>query len=169
MSMGEARAEARPWYREPWPWLLMAGPAVVIAASIATLALAMRGGDSLVAGDYYQQGISINRVLAREHLAHELNIGAVAEFAGTRIRVKLASPLPAPASLRLRMQHPTRASDDREVRLSALGGGLYAGESDEALPDAQGRELVIEDTAAGWRIAGVIGRGDRTARLLASP
>lgn len=160
---------ARPWYREPWPWLLMAGPAVVIAASFVTLALALRGGDALVADDYYQQGLAINRLLARDRRAHELHITAVAEFAGGEVRVRVNSPIPAPPLLWLHIQHPTRARDDREVRLSARGAGLYAGESDERLPDAQGRQLVIEDRPGGWRIAGVLERGRNAARLDASP
>ncbi len=161
-------AAERVWYREPWPWLLMAGPAVVIVASAVTLGLALRSNDSLVAGDYYQQGLSINRLIARENRAQELHIGAVAEFAGSEVRIKLDSPLPAPASLRLQIQHPTRASDDREVRLSANASGLYAGDCAESLPDAIGRQLVLEDPAAGWRIAGALARGENTARLEAT-
>ncbi len=159
----------RAWYREPWPWILMAGPAAVIAASAATLALALHSNDSLVAGDYYQQGLSINREIARDRRAHELHIAAVAEFARTEVRVRLASPLPEPHLLRLHIQHPTRASEDREVRLTSLGGGRYAGDCGEVLPDAMGRELVIEDAAAGWRIAGALARGKNAARLEAAP
>ncbi|MCQ9616759.1 FixH family protein [Paenalcaligenes niemegkensis] len=32
----------RPWYREPWPWILMAGPAIVIVACIITISLALK-------------------------------------------------------------------------------------------------------------------------------
>ena len=31
-----------PWYREPWPWILMAGPAIVVVAGFATLFIADR-------------------------------------------------------------------------------------------------------------------------------
>lgn len=167
--MNPPSLDARPWYREPWPWLLMAGPAAVIVASLATLVLAVQGSDALVAEDYYQQGLAINRLLARDRRAHELHIAAVAEFAGGEVRVRLASPLPPPAQLRLHIQHPTRASDNREVRLLPRGAGVYAGESGEPLPDAQGRQLVIEDRPGGWRIAGVLERGQSAARLQASP
>jgi hypothetical protein len=30
-----------PWYRHRWPWLLMLGPAIVVIAGVATLALAI--------------------------------------------------------------------------------------------------------------------------------
>jgi len=32
-----------PWWREPWPWLLMAGPFVALVACIVTIALALDG------------------------------------------------------------------------------------------------------------------------------
>ena len=39
---------SKPWYREPWPWILMAGPAIVVVAGIATAWLAVRSNDGLV-------------------------------------------------------------------------------------------------------------------------
>ena len=50
-----------PWYREPWPWLLMAGPAVVVVAGLFTAWLAVVHEDGLVADDYYKQGLGINK------------------------------------------------------------------------------------------------------------
>ena len=54
---------SRPWYREPWPWILMAGPAIVVVAGAVTLWLALASDDGLVAQDYYKRGLAINRVL----------------------------------------------------------------------------------------------------------
>jgi hypothetical protein len=34
-----------PWWRVPTVWLVIGGPAVVVVASIATLVIAVRGGD----------------------------------------------------------------------------------------------------------------------------
>ncbi|WP_427911344.1 nitrogen fixation protein FixH [Ramlibacter sp. MMS24-I3-19] len=38
----------RPWWRHGHLWLVIAGPAIVVLASIATLVLAARGADPLV-------------------------------------------------------------------------------------------------------------------------
>lgn len=32
----------RPWWREPWPWLLMAGPLLTAVGCVVTIALAVR-------------------------------------------------------------------------------------------------------------------------------
>jgi hypothetical protein len=44
-------AAAKPWYHEPWPWILMSGPAIVVVAGIATAVIAVRTADPIVA-DY---------------------------------------------------------------------------------------------------------------------
>ena len=41
----------RPWYFHRWPWILMAGPAAVVAAGIVTAVLAVATADPVVA-DY---------------------------------------------------------------------------------------------------------------------
>ncbi|RPI42555.1 MAG: hypothetical protein EHM59_17550, partial [Betaproteobacteria bacterium] len=51
----------KPWYREPWPWLLMAAPAAAVLAGAVTLALAIQSYDGLVAEDYYKQGLAVNQ------------------------------------------------------------------------------------------------------------
>ena len=66
-SFRAERAVAR-WYREPWPWLLMAGPLVVVAASLASAWIAVKSDDGVVADDYYKQGLAINRKLPRANV-----------------------------------------------------------------------------------------------------
>jgi hypothetical protein len=38
-----------PWYRHRWPWLIMSGPAIVVVAGIATMVIAIRTADPMVA------------------------------------------------------------------------------------------------------------------------
>ena len=47
-------------------WLVIAGHAVVVVAGFTTLWLALANPESLVAEDYYRQGIEINKTLAAE-------------------------------------------------------------------------------------------------------
>jgi uncharacterized protein len=67
---------AGPWYREPWPWLLMAGPVAAIVAGIATAWIAIVHQDGLVADDYYKEGLAINRTIARHEAAVRLGVVA---------------------------------------------------------------------------------------------
>jgi len=155
--------ESMPWYREPWPWLLMAGPAVVVVAGIYTTVLAVRTDDGLVAEDYYKQGLSINRQLARGDYARAKNISANAEFAGDSVRVAVSADTPLPQTLKLHIVHPTRAGEDREIVLVASRAGEYAGKL--PLLSHEARQLVLEDPVSTWRIEGNLDKTGGVAHL----
>ena len=113
-----------PWYRQPWPWFLIALPATAVIASIATAIIAARGFDGPVAADYYKQGLAINDEVARAQLARDLGLVARIELAGItdgdRVRVELdvGRALPPEAAVRLRLVHPGRPGEDRTAVLS---------------------------------------------------
>jgi len=146
------RSRAKPWYREPWPWLLMAGPAAVVVAGFFTMALAFRTEDGLVADDYYKQGLAINRVLRRDERARELGLRAVVSFSDARVRVVLRGGNEAPPELRLRFVHPTRGGRDRSVSLRSTAPGVYEGSVAGIYGEA--RRLVLEDVGSAWRLIG---------------
>lgn len=140
-----------PWYREPWPWLLMAGPAIVVVAAMVTLWLAIRSDDGVVADDYYKRGLVINRMLEREQRAAALGIGAdLAIAADGAVRVEVAGGADAaPAeTLRLRLTHATRAGMDVSAVLQRGADGAYRGRVE--LPPA-GRWLVVLE-GDDWRL-----------------
>ena len=55
-----------PWWTFGYVWLVIAGPAAVVLASIATVWLTLAFPETLVAEDYYRQGLDINRTLATQ-------------------------------------------------------------------------------------------------------
>ncbi len=138
-----------PWYREPWPWLLMAGPAAVIVAGAATIWIAVASADGLVAEDYYRQGLAINKVLAREETARRLGITAEILLERDLLSVNLKGE--QPEALFAHLAHATRAGHDLRVRLAPAGQGVYRAEL-PPLPAGRWR-IVIEDPRATWRIA----------------
>jgi len=140
-------AERCPWYREPWPWLLMAPPAAAVLAGIATVWIAMASADGLVAEDYYKQGLGINKVIAREERARALGLSAQVEMAAGRIRVRLEGA--APPALFAHLAHRTRAGYDQRLRL-ARGAGAYEAEMAPLAPG--GWRVSIEDPQGSWRI-----------------
>ena len=145
---------ATPWYREPWPWLLMLGPAVVIVAGFVTLILALQSNDGLVADDYYKQGLAINRTMARDARARAMHYRAqlTLEREKRRVRVILSGVGALPDALRLRLIHPGRSSADEAVALRPRGAGVYEGEYRRELTGR--RHLILEDQPATWRISG---------------
>jgi hypothetical protein len=154
----DTHAPARRWYREPWPWILMAAPAAAVLGGALMIGLAVQSSDGLVADDYYKQGLAVNQQLARVQAAHALGIAAELEVdaaAGGPVELRLqAAADVAPAALNLVLSHPTRAGLDQRVRLVAAGEARYVGRSGALAP---GRwHVVVEDDGRGWRIAGTL-------------
>lgn len=155
---------SRPWYREPWPWLLMAGPALVIVAGAVTTAIAVQTSDGVVADDYYKQGLGINRTLARDARAEALHVKADVQFneERARVRVRLAGET-RPPQLKMTLVHPTRAGGDQALPLTHVGGGVYDG---GLVPPHVGTwRLRIEDSDGAWRLTGMWRTADATATL----
>jgi len=148
-------AVALPWYREPWVWGIIGGPALVVVAGVYTLWLAVASNDGLVADDYYKRGLAINQVFTRERAAEVAGYEARLMFTadGGRARVLLTGR-ELPAALKLRLVHPTRAGMDYTARLSSAGNGVYEGVV-EAL--GAGRwQVVLEDEQSLWRLSGEV-------------
>jgi len=147
---------ANPWYREPWPWLLMAGPFAVVIAGFVTLWLAIRSNDGLVNDHYYQKGLAINQTLARNARAQALGLTAGISLTVSSIAVRLTAAAPGfvpPPALRVTVSHPTRAGLDQRVVLP-LHNGSYRGSF--RLPAAGHWVVTIEDSAGTWRLEGNI-------------
>jgi len=146
--------QTRPWYREPWPWLLAAIPFATVIAGGVTLSLAISTEDSLVADDYYKRGLAINRDIAREQAANRLGIDVRLRFTATDGRVTATLPVgaPQPAALVLRLQHPTRSTMDITARLDRVSPDIYAG-AVRPVPATHWR-VTVEDSEGVWRLSG---------------
>ena len=140
----------QPWYRDRWPWILMAGPAFVVIGGSYAMWLAKTTEDGLVADDYYKRGMAINRTLERFEHAADLQLGAIVGVSAEgNVRVSLSGAEQfAPASVRLRLVHPTRAGLDRSAELVSAADGVYVGKT---IPTGGGRWLLIVETDT-WRL-----------------
>ena len=138
----------KPWYREPWPWILMSGPAAVIVAGAFTTWIAVSTSDGLVADDYYKRGLAVNAVIRREQAAAQRGIEARIERAAGMMRVRLSGD--APAALFASLVHRTQAGRDLRLRLERVGEGVY----EAALPPLPaGRwRVILDDPRGEWRI-----------------
>ena len=146
MKTNDARAQ--PWYREPWPWILMAGPAAVVVAGLVTAWLAVRSDDGLVMDDYYKEGLAINMTLGRSDTAARLGVRAELHLVDGGVRVRLAGA--GSGALRLQLAHPTRAGMDQRLQLTMVEPGVYTG---RLQPLLAGRWHVLLEQG-DWRLAG---------------
>jgi len=137
------------WYRQRWPWLLIAGPLVVVVASLASAWIAAHSDDGLVAEDYYKQGLLINQKLARTPRAANLPPEAtISVEPGGVVRVRLQSPPAAPSLLKLTLARPGLLHHNHVVQLARIDSRDWTGAMPELVP---GRWLVTLESDA-WRL-----------------
>jgi hypothetical protein len=140
---------ARRWYREPWPWLLMAGPLVVVAASLASAWIAVRSDDGVVADDYYKQGLAINRRLQRADADPARHLGAtIAVTTQGEVRVLIEGLVDAPRELRLQLARPGAATGNAIVHLRPGPDGEYIG----VLPEQTSGRWIVTLESGTWRL-----------------
>ncbi|MDD1780725.1 FixH family protein [Enterovibrio sp. ZSDZ35] len=116
----------KPWYKQFWPWFLIALPGTVVVASLFTFTLFSKNQVSLVAEDYYKEGKGINQDLTRLRKADELNISAFLSTEQERVIFALdKGELTQYPTLRVTFQHRTLANKDIEQMVNADATGNY--------------------------------------------
>jgi hypothetical protein len=146
--------DTRPWYREPWPWILAAGPFIVVVAALYTAWLAVVSNDGLVTDDYYRKGLSANQTIARSEQATKMGLVAGVRIVGDTLSVRMEArdkSFVMPPTLALTISHPTRAGLDQS-RVLVKNGDVYSGEV--RLPAAGHWLVLLEDERKTWRLMG---------------
>lgn len=160
---------ARPWYREPWPWILAAGPFIVVVAAFYTAWLAVKSNDGLVTDDYYRKGLAVNQTIARSDQATKIGLVAGIRITSEAISVRLEAADKSfimPPTLAVTVSHPTRAGLDQSPLL-VRNGELYSGEI--RLPAAGHWLVLLEDEPKTWRLMGNIVLPANGETLIGSP
>lgn len=160
-ASGPQREDSEPWYRQFWPWFLIALPGSVVIAGISMVVVANRHADDLVVDQYYKDGLAINRQLEKQARASEIGIDADLLLVDERVQVRLtgeATDTVAPLTLGLRLSHPLEADRDFSVTLDRVAPALYVG----ALPSpaAVNWHWTLEPDSERWRLDGSLGAGD---------
>lgn len=154
--MRPPREDTKPWYRQFWPWFLIALPGSVIIASMVTIWLAASSSDSLVRDDYYKEGLAINQERAREHIAASLGVQLVFDYdlATGLVTAHLNdAPVGNITHLNLSLVHPTLSGKDANTELVPVGERQFAGKIEL---EAGGIDWHVVVTPPGetWKLRG---------------
>lgn len=152
MSIAEM-SEKRPWYAEPWVWLMITFPMMAVIGGMITIYLAVSTSDGLVVDDYYKRGKAINVDLARDRAAARYGLQAHIDIDLRNNRVKLQLDATAdvrPDAVQLSLLHPTRAGHDQVLLLQRAADGVYSSGMDEL---TRGK-WYLQLEAGDWRLFG---------------
>lgn len=144
---------SKPWYRQFWPWFLIALPATSVVVGLTMLGVSIINQDSLVQDDWYKDGKAINQSLARDTEATRLGISAELKIdvmtGDITVHTLDNGEFHPPSSLVLIFSHPTLAAQDQKIALSRQDGdGIYRGTLEHGL---SGR-YYIELSTTDWRL-----------------
>lgn len=162
---------AKPWYREPWCWLVLAPLLLAVLGSIFAGVLAYKGADDRVVDDYYRVGKGINNQFEADKRAVALGLTAEVVFDTQTGEVWLSlQGLPdTQTPLDLVLSHPFKAALDQTLRLKPVSQGRYRADLANL---ALGRWYLslspaVLDDAHGWRLLGEINlQNTQTVKLL---
>lgn len=144
--------DSEPWYRQFWPWFLIALPGTVVIASFFTLWLAIKSPNPLVVDDYSRIARSTERRMERDQAAAALGARAELRFLANAglVEVRLQPASLVPESLELRLSHPLLEHRDLVVPL-ARSPDAWSGR----LEPLEGRwYLQLYPGDRSWRLSG---------------
>jgi hypothetical protein len=118
----------RPWYKEFWPWFLIAVPVATLIMGGVLLKLAISTEDSLVVDDYYKEGKAINATLDKQAIAKKKNITTDLTIKDGSVALEFHSGIPQEGNaVKLSFYHVTLQERDVSVLLSRDANGIYRG------------------------------------------
>jgi hypothetical protein len=149
-----------PWYKQFWPWALIALPGMVVIACGFTIYLAFTADDSVVSDNYYKDGLAINKRLGQDLKASELGLEAEVKFdleVGD-VLLETTGLVQDPETLQLQIIHPTNRLKDIVIVMHQLQGNRYRGDLDASLSFRQYLRLspVGDINLVEWRINGEV-------------
>jgi hypothetical protein len=129
------REDTQPWYRQFWPWFIIALPASAVVGGLTTLWISLQTTDSLVLQSEDGVRNASDRRIAAERLASELGLAALVSIDSAtgivQVVMRSGDLADAPATLEFELSHPAFADRDQVITLN------------QAMPDADGNPVWV--------------------------
>ena len=142
------------WYREPWAWLVFILPFTAVVAGIATYIIANTDPDTLVVGDYYKKGKSINLEVSKVKLAQKLGMRFELKLENNELIIKPTGIEKVFPLINANFFHPTQEEKDFYLALTPDGNGHFRHQFDKEITGKW--KLTISSFEDNWKIQNTI-------------
>jgi hypothetical protein len=154
-----------PW-RQPVVWLMVALVLAAVGGGIAMIVIAGGHGATDAVADDVRRTAQVQTVdLSPDQVARERGLSAIVriDVEGGLVQVlPVTGRFERQAPLRLTLEHPTRAAEDRELVLAA---GELGWSVDTALDGGNDWRVELGPVDGGWRLQGHLPKGQLAAHL----
>lgn len=142
------------WYREPWAWLVFILPFTAVVAGIATYIIANTDADTLVVGDYYKKGKSINLEVGKVKAAQKLGMRFALQLVDDELVIKPTGIEKVFPLLNVNFIHPTLEAKDFYLALTPDGNGHFRHRFDQSV--AGKWKITLSSFEGHWKIQDTI-------------
>jgi hypothetical protein len=129
------REDTKPWYRQFWPWFIIALPAASVIGGLTTFWISMQTSDSLVLRSEDGVRSATDRRTAAERFASTAGLAAFVDIdpltGAIRASMRSGDLDDVPTELEFELSHPAFAERDRTITLV------------RAMPDADGNPVWV--------------------------
>nr|WP_136252205.1 FixH family protein [Ningiella ruwaisensis] len=143
--------DTQPWYKQFWPWFLIAIPLSSVIVGSVVFNYATDGTNSLVVDDYYKEGKYINARLDKIEQAKALGIVTELSIQGGAVSLQFIEGAPQTGeALKLDFFHVTLEEKDFDVLLTRDASGIYRASFDENIKGKWRLRLMPLDES--WKV-----------------
>ncbi|MBT8082930.1 MAG: FixH family protein [Gammaproteobacteria bacterium] len=150
--------DTKPWYRQFWPWFIIALPASAVVGGLTTVWIAMQTSDSLVLRSEDGVRNASDRRVAAERFASQLGLAALLdidlETGVVRVVMRSGDLVEGPPLLNLELSHPAFADRDLALTLNKAppdenGNPVWVG---HFVTIPAGRYYAVLRAGEAWRL-----------------
>ncbi|MGY6553349.1 MAG: FixH family protein [Wenzhouxiangella sp.] len=150
---------ANPWYKEPWPFILMSITGLGVVAGTTLAVIGFSNPPEIVSGQFGSLAKFVTEDTARVDQARALGLSGRLALDGDEV-VLILSALDAaslPEQLMVQFQHPATSAGDSVALVSRAAGGEYRGSY--AVPPHARAHVSVTDLSQSWTLAGRLDAG----------
>ncbi len=146
--------QIKPWYREPWFWLVALPPIAAVLGGVTTVVIAVQNADSPVADRYDKIGFGVNTDNSQDQRALALGLSAELRLDSDQQRayLKIYSVPPTTDNFQLDLIHSTDPRRDLHFALPSNPDNYFRIELPASL---NGRwQIHLSPADQSWRLRG---------------
>ena len=151
--------DAKPWYKEPWPFILVSITGLGVVAGSTLAVIGFSNPPEIVSGQFGSLAKFVTEDSALIDQARALGLSGRLALDGDEVVLRMSAHdgTSLPEQLMVQFQHPATSAGDSVALVSRTAGGEYRGSY--AVPPHARAHVSVTDLGQNWALAGRLDAG----------